>query len=574
MTSVRAAPGSTVDVTSSTFNFYNRLRSVDLGAEHVVGRVQLDYNGRYSRAHINPGSSNGGVLVNRIANVGWTLDLTVDDVFPRFTQTEGADITNPENYRPTSVSNRNESNNHDIKEARLNARYQVAFQVPTFVKAGGQWRYQRAFNGTGVRRWNYVGTAALPTDPSIVTYDRVKTGRQIPQWEAAAFMTKEGPVTPALWSEDHYFRESSLYTGTRAVEETVTAGYVMAEGRLGRSGLLQRTGYLTGVRTEKTEMGSWGWVRAHSGSTAAQQAADPGGAAQRDYADTRRELSGSYTKSFPSAHLTHEVNRNFKGRVSWSTSFGRPAMNNALPNETFNDTAQTLTINNPSLLPQTATNWDATLDYYFEPVGNVSVGWFHKTIKDFIVSGINAGTVPTGTNNGYGGEFGGYTILTTANAGTAVVQGWELSYQQQMTFLPGLLKTLGVMLNYTQLTTHGDFGGTANLSSGQVAGFIPKTANAIVSWRYRRFSSRILVNYTGDYISSYTAASVGRNLYRFDSTRVDVGLAYELRPSLRLTCDISNPFNEPQVLYRGIPDQMQNWTHTGTTITLGIAGRF
>jgi TonB-dependent receptor len=207
-------------------------------------------------------------------------------------------------------------------------------------------------------------------------------------------------------------------------------------------------------------------------------------------------------------------------------------------------------------------------------VGNFSAGWFHKEIKDFIVSGINVGTVATGPDNGFGGEYAGFTILSTANAGTAIVQGWEFSYQQQFTFLPGLLKNLGLLVNYTVLDTHGNFGGTANLTTGQVAGFIPKTANLILSWRYRSFSSRVLVNYTSDGITSYSAASVGRNLYRFESTRVNLGLGYELRPGVSLTCDVSNLFNQPQEFYRGIPEQLQRWTLTGTTVSIGIGGRF
>jgi outer membrane receptor protein involved in Fe transport len=219
-------------------------------------------------------------------------------------------------------------------------------------------------------------------------------------------------------------------------------------------------------------------------------------------------------------------------------------------------------------------SWDATLDYYFEPVGNFSVGWFQKTIRDFIVSGINVGTVPTGTGNGFNGEYGGFNILTTANAGTATVEGWEVSYQQQLTFLPGLLKGLSFLANYTELKTNGDFGGTATLTTGQVAGFIPKTWNFNLNWRYGKFSSRILVNYTSDYITSYSAASVGRNLYRFERTSVNAGIEYRIRRDTSLTLDVSNPFSEPQALYRGIPDQMQSTISNFTTLTVGVTGRF
>jgi len=214
------------------------------------------------------------------------------------------------------------------------------------------------------------------------------------------------------------------------------------------------------------------------------------------------------------------------------------------------------------------------LEYYFEPVGNFSVGWFRKRIEDFIVSGINSGTIGTGADNGYNGEYAGFTLLTSANAGTAFVKGWEFSYQQQFTFLPGWLKGLSLWVNYTILDTHGDFGGTANLSSGEVAGFIPKTGNVNLFWRWGRFSSKILVNYTSDYITSYTSTSLGRNLYRFERTSVNAGMEYQLRPNMSVTLDVSNLFAEPQKLYRGIPSQMQSTIENFTTITVGLAGRF
>jgi len=81
----------------------------------------------------------------------------------------------------------------------------------------------------------------------------------------------------------------------------------MAQGRFGSEGWPARTGFLAGVRVEKTDNESWGWVRARVLSTTAQQTADPIGSVQRDYANNRREISGSYTKSFPSAHLTNDV---------------------------------------------------------------------------------------------------------------------------------------------------------------------------------------------------------------------------------------------------------------------------
>jgi iron complex outermembrane recepter protein len=273
-------------------------------------------------------------------------------------------------------------------------------------------------------------------------------------------------------------------------------------------------------------------------------------------------------------HLNHDVTHNLKARLSWSTSFGRPALSNLLPNETPNETNQTLTVNNPSLLPQNARNWDASLEYYFEPAGAVSAGWFHKSIRDYIVSGINSGTIGTGTDNGFNGEYGGFTRLTSANAGTAVVQGWEFSYQQQFTFLPGLLKGLSASANYTWIKTHGDFGASTTRSTNQVPGFIPRTGNLTLGWRHKNFGSRVSVNYVGEYITNFSAASAGRNLYRYSRQVVNAGLSYHLSTAVNFTLDVSNFFNEPESFYRGIPDQMQRTNLPGTTITVGMNGRF
>ncbi|MSU73083.1 MAG: TonB-dependent receptor [Opitutus sp.] len=569
VTTVRPVAASVIDVRLRNASFYNRTRQFDLGAEHNFNGLEIDYTGMYSYMHGNQGSDGGGSLFNRVTGTGWILDRTRSDLFPGFLPNGGLDFSNPANYRPNGfLTTDNTDRDVEIRNVRGNLRYRVPVELTVFLKSGGEWREQMVKAASRQRRWSYLGAGALPVDPSIRTWDALKTGRTIPRWETAAFIRGEVPVSPELWSEDLYFKEQTKYTGANAVTESVSAGYIMGQAKMGR------TGFLTGVRMEKTVTESWGWVRARTGSTPAQQAADPIGSVTRDYANTRRELKGGYTKSFPSAHLTHDLTPNVKARVSWSTSFGRPPMTNLLPIESPNESAQTLTINDPGLKPQTAANWDATLDYYFEPVGNLSVGWFHKQIENYLVTGQSAGVVASGTGNGYNGEYAGFTVLSTINAGTAIAQGWELSWQQQFTFLPGVLKGLGLSANYTVLDTHGLFTGNSYLKTGQVPGFVPRTANLILSWRHRGFSARAVYNRTSDFNAEYSAASPGRNLFQFRREVVNLGFAYQMSPGLGVTIDVSNLFNEPQRKYRGVPDQMAYHSITGTTLNLGLSGRF
>lgn len=569
ITQVRQSTASNFDVaTMGPNNFFLRMRHLDLGAEHVWGRLQLDYGALYSATHINNGNGNdGGVFTMRVNNLGWILDRTQSDLYPSFTQTAGPDITQAASYRLNGFfQNNNIDNDHEVREARANVKFEVP-ALRTFFKTGAHWREQFAHDVGRNRRWSYLGTT-LPADPSFRSMNGTKTGLIIPFWYASQFFHDRNPIDPALWNEDRYWGQMVRFTGTRRVTESVTAGYTMAQGRV------KNTGFLAGVRVEETETNSWGWVRARVPSTAAQQASDPIGSALRDYANTRRELRGSYTQSFPSVHLTHDLSPNWKARASWSTSFGRPPMTSLLPNETINEAAQTLTVNNPSLLPQVAQNWDTSLEYYFEPVGSVSVGWFHKRISNFIVNGINTGTIGTGTDNGYDGEFSGFTRLTSANSGIAYVQGWELSYQQQFTSLPGFLKGLGLTANVSALKAHGDYGGRGRRDTRDVEGFVSRIGNASVFWRYRGFTSRVIVNYTGESITEFTEGAPARSRYLAPRTVINLSLGYQWRPAVNFSIDVNNLTNAPQSAYRGTPDQMQFKLYGGTTITAGVNGRF
>ena len=484
-------------------------------------------------------------------------------------QTGGPNLSDPASYRPQNFVFNNGKNAHEIRELRFNARYKLPTGFTSYLKSGVRWREEMVNNSNRNRRYIFTGANAseLPTDPTIQTVAMTEGGLRIPAWHTHAFAHDYKPDDMTLWREDLYFHEMSKYTGAREVTETVSAAYLMTQGRIGQ------TGFLAGLRGEKTEDDTWGWVRQRFGSTAAEQAADPVGAAQRDYADTFRRTSGSYTKWFPSVHLTHDITRNFKARLSWSNSFGRPPLSNLWPNETINENNQTVTINNPDLKPQLAENWDAALEYYFEPVGSISVGWFHKTIEDFFQNNVPFGIVPSGPNNGFNGEYEGFTLQGRGNLGQAVIQGWELSFSQQFTGLPGVLKGLGMFANYTYLETHGDWGGAA-AANAEVPGFIPRTGNLGLSWRHRGFSSRVNVNYTGRYLDAANVANPPLNLYRRERVIVNAGIAYQFRPDLSVSMDIGNVFNEHQEFYRGYRNRTQSVIVPGTTITFGLSGRF
>ena len=598
-TSAAASNTNNIDVQmDGPLNYYVRMGRADFTGEHTYANLNIEYTAGIARTTLNSGQGRGGQLNMRLfdpaaqvpgravyfGGAGWILDQTQNEVYPKFIQNGGPDFTNPANYLPRATDGltqaRNESDQLQ-KQFRFDMRYKTSLAAPTFLKTGFHWRNVQ-MDQWGKDRHRWVPKGVLAYDPTLrfapdstyVSYDMIKTGRKIPFWQAEGLTTDGRPSNPALWTEDMYYNESQKYVGTNGVSEAIGAVYLMANGRLGRDGWLARTGYLGGIRMEDVKTKSWGWVRARVASTAAQQLADPIGAATRDYANTDRTLYGGFQQRFPSIHVFHDITPNLKARVSYSTSYGRAGLANLLPGESIDEVNRRLTVNNPALKPQQAKNWDTTLEYYFEPVGSLTFGWFHKDIKDFIISGQDVRIIPAGPNNGYDGDYEGFTERTSLNAGKVVVQGWEFAYNQQFTFLPGLLKGLSASFNYSWLDQHGMQSGTQYLTHRDIAGFIPAAANASLNWRYRRISARALYNFTGENITSFNAANPALSQFRYSMKTLNLGMGYQHRPNLGFTLDASNVLNEPQRWYVGYKDRMRRTTINFVTITLGVNGRF
>ena len=581
-------------------NYNLRMRRVDFSGEHNYRNWLIEYGGSAGLSHLNNGQGRGGVMALRFfdpalqtagqpvnfGNAAWILDKSASDVYPRFTRNGGADWTDPRNYLPRATDGLTQQRNESdqvIYQARYDMRWRTPLPMPIFLKTGASWREStRDVWAKDRHRYSFVGTLRydpnlrLAHDPNWMSHVKEKTGLNIPMFQSSMHTVDGWPADPNLWVEDRYFNEQSKFTATNSVKEEVTAYYLMANGRFGREGWRGRTGFLGGVRFEDTQTLGKGWVRARRASPTALQLSDPVGAAAADYANTHRVIEGGYNDFYPSIHAFHDITPDLKFRLSWSTSFGRPDIANMRPGETIDETNRRLTVSNPSIRPQTAENWDATLEYYFKGVGALTVGWFHKSIEDYIVTGQVVGLIPGGLDNGYDGEYEGFEQRTSLNFGTAVAQGWEFSYSQQLTFLPGLLRGLSASFNYSMIDTHGLRGGTRYLTSREVTGFIPRTANVTLAWRHRSgFSARALYNVTGEHITTLSnVATPGLNIYRYSFKTLNLGVSYQYRPSLGFSIDVANALNEPQELYMGTKDRLRDSITNFVTVAIGVNGRF
>lgn len=572
-TQVRGVAASTVSLTSTLQSFFDRQRQVHAGAKHDFDWVKLDYDLNYS--HSKPllksgngdGSGGGGVFSMDITNVGWIFDKSRSATEPSFTQTEGASIYNPANYRlaQAQLDDRNNKRFTTFYNSSANAEFLLPTPVPAKLKTGVKYRDVKIQEEAADRRWTYAGTTPLTSlvDPSIELSFDDEFGGRLP-WIDSSRVAEDIRTNPQNWREDRYYAESRKFIGTRSLREEVQAAYVQAESRFNKLSVV------AGVRAERTQFRGTAHTLSLTPTNAAQRLADPAGSAAADY--QRRVLNGDSTDWFPGVHFVYRITPNLQSRLSYSNSIGRPPGTQLLPTYTVNSTTEVVTLGNPNLKPQLSENWDASLEYYFEPVGQLSAGYFRKDLKDFLVT-RTIGTVAAGVDNGFGGSYAGFDINGPSNAGTAKIDGWELNYQQQLTFLPGFLRGLGFSANYTHLSTSGDYGDTGARSTSDVARFTPETLNASLNYSYRSFGARITYAYMAATLWDYST-DASRLRYRDERELVNAGVAYRLNKAIVLSLDIANVFNEPQNYYRALSSRLERATFNGTTMTFGVSGRF
>ncbi|MDO8540029.1 MAG: TonB-dependent receptor [Opitutaceae bacterium] len=591
-----AAASNIVSVTENvtetrnqTFTINQNLRNRDVetlnftlgGESTALWGGKLDFTANYSPSK---GTERRFIPDRSTAGVGFSFDRSRTHRYFVIDQISGPDIHDPRNSTMTSLDLRNHKSRDRIVGGQLNFRKPVETAVPLVIKTGVRYREQKRRQDQGRQVFSYVGPDGVPGPVGAANDDDL--GRFFdPGYTHTAFLYPKGfqflklpEFAETLRTQPQLFREN-VNTTTRdtlrqdgSAEETVSAAYVQGEVKLGA--LL----VITGVRVEDTVFTGRGWRQEITAEERARRAAyvgtvTPEETARRATAEYfPRVGEGEYRDWFPSVHFKYNFTRGLVGRLSYSTGIGRPNFGQIIPTTSVDNDRLRVTANNPELQPQYSKNYDAALEYYFEPAGLVSVGVFEKNLRNFIFR-ANVGTL--GPDNDVGEAYTGYELTTDRNGGSATIRGLEFSYSQQFSHLPGFWRGFGAFLNFTWLRTEGDYGtpGAARTGS-QLPLFTPRTGNVGVSYIGHGWTARVKMNYSSDRLESFNA-DPSRRTYDKGSTPVDLNLAYALNRRLSVYADVINVFNTgTNHTYRYIRDRaVRNDLYT-TVIKFGVSGSF
>jgi TonB-dependent receptor len=237
-------------------------------------------------------------------------------------------------------------------------------------------------------------------------------------------------------------------------------------------------------------------------------------------------------------------------------------------------------LGNPSLKPASSTNVDFLFERYLKNVGIISGGVFMKTIKNFNFDRSFTEEREVFVRNDVTGTFDPiketFTINQAQNGETASIFGFELNLQSNLTFLPGVLKGIGVYANYTYTNSKAS---TFDRKEVRLPGQAMHTGNFALSFDYKKLSVKGSFNYNGGLIRTLGPSGVGENTGDFDTWRddryqLDLSASYAITKKIRAYAEFINVTNRPDVEYFGNRNRVSNLEYFDWWNRFGVSYNF
>jgi TonB-dependent receptor len=296
-------------------------------------------------------------------------------------------------------------------------------------------------------------------------------------------------------------------------------------------------------------------------------------------------VTRSYDDWLPAANVALDVTGNFVVRLAAARVMARPQLGNLSPGGTINTTGQlSITTGNPLLNPFRANTLDASFEWYFAPESLISVGLFYKDIGTFIQTlrteipynqtGLPLSLIPA---NFTGNEL--FLVTAPINTEGGPLKGFEVNFQMPFRFLPGPLRNLGTILNFTMVESKIAYVTSATNTApirDDLVNLSPRSWNATLYYDDGRFSIRGSVAYRSDYLQRVPAQNVVNDVEGKNSTlNVDASASFAINDHMTLTAEainLTDEFNDQFVdRDRNSPSVVH---HTGRQFYIGARVRF
>ncbi|AWI08359.1 hypothetical protein CKA38_02985 [Ereboglobus luteus] len=591
--------------------------------KHTGPKWRVDAQGVYSSAVRKRDSRVRGYAASYIAELrdlnmtGYGMNTT-DSILPTSYEAiyhpdqTPIDPYDGETYRLTGL--REEYARYETKnmEGRIDA--ERIFNRFLSFKTGAAFTRQDRDNQRMMPQYNFNGDAALASATgmqaqSVSLYDFVDdsidikmNGRSV-RWlnpVKVYDLFKQRPEFFELNSSSEYYQMKA--NNSKRMVEDITAGYLRFDLRL----FGNRLHTVFGARYERTRVEGWAGLE---DQTAVYQYDEngnripkPGGgflmvtddpSQQTRYIYKERGFNDekSYDGIYPSVNMNFSITPNFVARAAYARTIGRPNVNDIVAGFRIPDSAGiassvTISVANPGLEPWTADSFHLSLDSYYIKGGFGSIGVYKKKISKFIGNYrfladeaiLRAYGVPEAEAKNLAEGEGAIFLSRKENIGNAELTGFEMSYRQDLFFLPAWLRKVQLWVNYTHIAIDGE-------KADEFTGFTPDSLSAGINYIRPRFSLRIACAYQGETKAWIEKSSTNENVppyaanYQAAYTRWSVTAEYSFSRALTIFANCSDVFGKDLIIYRrasDTPAYAQKYTRRSNPayITIGVKGTF
>ncbi|MEN7537596.1 TonB-dependent receptor [Aurantiacibacter flavus] len=433
------------------------LASANFGGVSRFNAVTIDYDVSYSQSEDN--LDDGYELEFRSDKYGWLgnrgvlFSASEDTRFPKWLLNPAglAGVQDPSEYDFSGLEGEIGGSSEKLWQGQANLEWEIGSDLLDTIRTGAKYYNSRRHTYEGsFLDLNSDGTLADFSDLYGEEITSLFGGAYTGDYRLGTTLDNDAMMAELQRAENG---ESSLFDGfavdpsqakisdedSFTFEERVISGYLMGTAYVGRAQII------AGVRMENTRNTIDAWNT------------DPVNGER--YTRDRT----SFTNWLPSVHVNYDIDRKTKLRAAIWTSFARPDIarmssareysydrdpdGDGVENPTSEWILTGIEMGNPDLEPLRSTNFDISLERYNGTTGAYSIAVFYKDIENFLFrsssSNIRNGTAGMNVNPE------GVAITRPNNGKWAEVYGVEISGQQLLHWLPGVLGSLGIGGNVT-----------------------------------------------------------------------------------------------------------------------------
>lgn len=308
-----------------------------------------------------------------------------------------------------------------------------------------------------------------------------------------------------------------------------------------------------------------------------------------------------YSDTLPSLNLVLQPTPELYLRFGAAKVMARPQIGNNLAGTNYlvpttslsTGPNYTATIGNVKLEPFRADTYDFSIEWYFGRESLLSFAYFYKDIDTYIqiirqdlpytaLTALNPSAFApqycTGTCTP--GQI--FQLTAAVNTDGGPLKGFEISYQQPFTFLPGPLENLGVQLNYTHVESTINYCDTTVSAlctafiPAELVNLSPESWNATVYYEDDKLSARVSAAFRDGYLQNVPGRNGNSQEGKMDTFNLDASASYQLTEQVELTLEALNLTDEANHQWVGDDSRTSTsvYHHTGRQYYVGARYRF